>query len=75
MSLKLILRMKNTDFHNHRSTNEVTMRTARILALSYVLGALSVAAVNAQAPANLNEAKALSAQTGKPLLMEFVRKG
>ena len=51
------------------------MRTARILALSYVLGALSVAAVNAQAPANLNEAKALSAQTGKPLLMEFVRKG
>lgn len=51
------------------------MKATRILALGWVLGAFCVTAPNAQAPANLAEAKALSARSGKPLLIEFFRRG
>lgn len=51
------------------------MSTARITVLAYLLGAFFVAGVKAQEPANLQEAEALSAQSGKPLLIEFFWQG
>jgi hypothetical protein len=51
------------------------MTVKKILTSGFTLSVLWMAAANSQTPSNLQEAKALSAQSGKPLLMEFVRPG
>jgi hypothetical protein len=51
------------------------MNKTKVLALAWVLGAVCLSGADAQAPATLEEAEALSEQSGKPLLIKFFHQG
>lgn len=67
--------MLQQHLQNRSSAPEDNMRIRMIMASVFALGVLSITCAKAQAPKNLQEAKALSSQSGKPLLIEFFRQG
>lgn len=62
-------------FRKNDYNSEEVMNIKKTAALVFIMGVTVVGTVDAQPPETFDQAKALSAQQDKPMLLEFFRAG